>query len=176
MLFLRILSLTGAALALPDQTTRLVTVFSALTPASQIQLDHSASASPITTDEAVRIARQHFPGAQLRRVETPGQQYQQAWRIALYQGTEPTRRFARTQIWVDPMNGEILAFRDTRQDSGGDVLMHWLHALHNGEVFGITGRILVFFAGLLPLILFVTGLVRWLQKRRARRRISERQH
>jgi|TARA_R110000851_G_scaffold164935_1_gene309350 uncharacterized iron-regulated membrane protein len=174
VLLLLILSLTGAALALPDETAMLVKPFSPLTSAPNIALDHGESADRITADQAVEIANNRFPDAELRWVETPGLNNQKAWRIALYQEGEPSRRFPRTQVWIDPVSGEILGLRDTKQDTGGDVLMHWLHPLHNGEVFGMTGRILVFIAGLLPLILFVTGLIRWLQKRRARRLITSR--
>ena len=174
LVFLLILSLTGAALALPDETAMLVKPFSDLSSSPKIALNHSENASRITADQAVEIARQQFPQAELRWVETPGLNNQKAWRIALYQEGEPSRRFPRTQVWIDPLTGEILALRDTKQDSGGDVLMHWLHPLHNGEVFGMTGRILVFIAGFLPLILFVTGLIRWLQKRRARRLVTSR--
>lgn len=174
LVFLFILSLTGAALALPDETAMLVKPFSPLTSAPKIALNHSESTGRITADQAVEIAKNRFPEAELRWVETPELNNQKAWRIALYQAGEPSRRFPRTQVWIDPITGEILALRDTKQDTGGDVLMHWLHPLHNGEVFGMTGRILVFIAGFLPLILFVTGLVRWLQKRRARRLVTSR--
>jgi uncharacterized iron-regulated membrane protein len=174
LVFLLILSLTGAALALPDETAMLVKPFSELTSAPKIALTATENASAITADQAVAIAIKQFPQAELRCVETPGLAKQKAWRIALYQDGEPSRRFPRTQVWIDPLTGEILALRDTKQDTGGDVLMHWLHPLHNGEVFGMTGRILVFIAGFLPLLLFVTGLIRWLQKRRARRRVSSR--
>jgi len=39
--------------------------------------------------------------------------------------------------------------------------------LHSGRAFGWTGRILVFLTGLACPVLFVTGLIRWLQKRKA---------
>jgi len=39
--------------------------------------------------------------------------------------------------------------------------------LHSGQAFGMTGRILVFLTGLACPVLFVTGMMRWRQKRRA---------
>ena len=50
--------------------------------------------------------------------------------------------------------------------------LEWLHPLHNGEAFGIAGRIAALLIGILPACLFLTGLVRWRQKRRS----SMRQH
>jgi uncharacterized iron-regulated membrane protein len=58
--------------------------------------------------------------------------------------------------------------RDGLQETGGDVVLNWLHPLHNGEVFGLTGRIIVFISGLIPLLLFMTGYLRWRHKRRAK--------
>jgi len=47
-------------------------------------------------------------------------------------------------------------------------VLNWLHPLHGGEALGLTGRILAFVAGLVPIALFVTGVFRW-QRRRERR-------
>lgn len=174
LVFLLILSLTGAALALPDETALLIKPFSNLHRSPDLTLSHPHATVRINADQAVKIAQQRFPAAELRWVETPGLNNLKPWRIVLHHRNEPSRRFPRTQVWVDPFNGDILAVRDTRDDSNGDILMHWLHPLHNGEVFGLTGRIIVFIAGFLPLILFVTGLIRWLQKRRARIEVSSR--
>jgi uncharacterized iron-regulated membrane protein len=45
--------------------------------------------------------------------------------------------------------------------------MQWQWPLHSGAAFGWTGRILVFITGLLCPLIFVTGVIRWLQKKRA---------
>jgi uncharacterized iron-regulated membrane protein len=52
--------------------------------------------------------------------------------------------------------------------------LNWLHPLHNGEAFGLTGRILVFLSGLLPLVLFITGFLRWRHKRHAKAQMASR--
>jgi uncharacterized iron-regulated membrane protein len=46
--------------------------------------------------------------------------------------------------------------------------MAWLHPLHNGEVAGWPGRILVLLSGLAPVPLGLTGWLRWRHKARAR--------
>jgi hypothetical protein len=48
---------------------------------------------------------------------------------------------------------------------------HWQWPLCSGQVFGMAGRILVFITGLACPVLFVTGMIRWLQKRKAEGRI-----
>ncbi|MGH7201474.1 MAG: PepSY domain-containing protein, partial [Planctomycetaceae bacterium] len=42
--------------------------------------------------------------------------------------------------------------------------------LHNGEAFGLAGRWIVFFSGLTPAVLYVTGVTIWWRRRRSRRR------
>jgi uncharacterized iron-regulated membrane protein len=41
----------------------------------------------------------------------------------------------------------------------------------SGQEFGWTGRILVFLSGLACTVLLVTGVIRWLQKQKAKRRM-----
>ena len=87
-------------------------------------------------------------------------------RINLWQPGEPSRRFPRTNIWLHPHSGAVLAVRDARRDSPGDVMLNWLHPLHGGEALGIAGRMLVLLSELASAVLAVTGWWRWLARRR----------
>ena len=69
---------------------------------------------------------------------------------------------------IDPYSGKILASYEYGTGSAGDVLLDWQWPLHSGQAFGWTGRILVFLSGLACPLLFITGVIRWLQKRRAK--------
>jgi uncharacterized iron-regulated membrane protein len=44
-----------------------------------------------------------------------------------------------------------------------------MHPLHNGEAFGLGGRLLACVGGLLPVLACVTGWLRWQHKQRARK-------
>jgi len=117
----------------------------------------------LSVDKAVSLAQQQFPTAAVKWIETPdgpGGSY----RVNLRQDGEPSQRFPKTNVWLDQYSGEILAIRDIEQDSAGDTFLRWLHPLHSGQAFGLTGRIIVCISGLLPLILFVTGIMRWRHK------------
>lgn len=163
-----VLCLTGAALALPEETRALLRPLSPAAPAPALP-PLAATASPaVGATQALEMARRRFPAAEPRWLETPGA-HGGPWRIVLHQAGEPGRRFPRTQVWIDPASGALLAERDPRRDGAGDTLLRWLHPLHNGEAFGLPGRLLAFVGGLLPVLLFATGLIRWRQKRRARR-------
>ncbi|MEY2654978.1 MAG: hypothetical protein RLZZ524_2006 [Pseudomonadota bacterium] len=72
-------------------------------------------------------------------------------------------------VVFDPASGRAVHVTDPSRGSGGDTFMQWQWPLHSGQAFGWTGRILVFLCGLACPLLFVTGVIRWLQKRRAQR-------
>lgn len=118
-------------------------------------------------DDAVRQALLAFPHAELRWIETSGARGTPIM-LRLHQPFEPSRRFPQTRTWHDPSNGQVLRRSDPAQASIAQQITYWMHPLHNGEAFGQTGRWIVFACGFLPLLLFVTGVVRWQHKRTAR--------
>lgn len=170
LLVLLVLTLTGAALALPETARTVVAPFSAVSHPPRLPERRTRPArEPLSLDAAVAIARAHFPGAEVRWIETTGAGNTPI-SVRLHQAFEPGRRFPRTQVWLDAADGRVLALRDPASNSGGDSVLDWLHPLHNGEALGLPGRIVVCIGGLVPLLLFVTGIIRWRQKRRARSR------
>lgn len=162
-----VLTLTGWILVVPGWFTPLI---DRLSPLAR----HYAGSPPavhgphIGADDAIRIAKGNFPDASVRWIETPAAD-RAVWRIQLRQATEPGKRFPRTNVWIDAHTGEVLAIRDPRRNSAGDTFMDWLHPLHNGEAFGLAGRLIVFVCGFLPLLAFGSGFLRWRHKTRAKR-------
>lgn len=165
-----VLALTGAGLALPEQTRSLLDGVLVVKPMPEVAAYAGVdTAVLIDLDDAVAIAREYFPEADLRWVDVPGIG-EGPISIRLHQPGEPGRRFPKTRVWLDPYGGEILAVRDPAENAAGNVVLDWLHPLHNGEAFGLAGRWLAFASGFVPLLLFVTGFIRWRQKQKARSR------
>ncbi|MBY6243214.1 PepSY domain-containing protein [Methylosinus sp. Sm6] len=79
--------------------------------------------------------------------------------------SEPRRRAA-----IDQYSGRILWVQDPHDYTAGERFLEWQFPLHTGEAFGNPGRALICAMGFVPALLYATGLIRWLQKRRARRR------
>lgn len=73
---------------------------------------------------------------------------------------------------IDQYNGKILATYQSGVGNNGDVFLDWQWPLHSGQAFGWTGRILVFLGGLACPVLLVTGVIRWLQKRKAKKQYA----
>lgn len=164
-----VLVVTGGLLAAPDWVRPGIACLSPLYQPPEPHAHAAPGASRIPVDAAVAVARARFPAARLAWIETPTGA-DGVYRINLQQPGEPSRRFPRTNVWVDPYSGAILAVRDPRLEGAGDQTLNWLHAIHSGEAGGLIGRLLVLVSGLATAGLFVTGLVRWRHKAVARRR------
>lgn len=169
------LAFTGAVLSLPDLARPLV---AAASPLSQPYRGPGGllpeGVPALSLDEAMTIARGELPQGEVRWIETPGQAGRPI-AIRMHVAEDPGYRFPHSQVWVDPGTGSVLATRDYRRNSSGDSFMDWMHPLHNGEAFGLTGRILACIGGLIPTVLLVTGWLRWQHKRTARNKARGRE-
>ena len=167
-ILLAILALTGVVLAYPHASQRLASTlleFERPMPTSRNLL--APRQTQANLDMLVQDSKVLFPHAEVRWVETSGVDGREVT-LRLFNGNEPSRRFPQTYLKWHPVTAELLHQRDYHQLPTGDKLWAWVHPLHNGEAFGIFGRILVTLLGLLPAILMVTGFLRFMQKRRAR--------
>ena len=163
---LLLLALTGAALALPGTTRSVLSMMSDLHAPMKIAVPVLSGTQALDLDHAIRIAQAQFPQAEVRWVESSGVGGNPVF-LRLYQAGEPGRRFPHTKVWLQPQTGEVLAVHDPVHNGAGDTVLAWLHALHNGEALGLTGRIIVLCTGMVLPLLFITGLIRWRQKSRA---------
>ena len=172
---LLLMVVTGVGLATPQWVEPVVNLFSVR---MEKQTVYSAVPVPgtkrITADQAISAGLAVFPTAKLRWIEAPIK-VEDVYVLRLQQPAEPSQRFPKTFVWIDQFSGQVLASRDALKVSSGDVFFDWLHPLHNGEAFGLTGRILAFFSGLLPLALLLTGWIRWRQKRKAKEIANQKQ-
>lgn len=154
---------TGAMLELPDQVRSVIDSVSPLFAMPKLAPVPWRDRS-LPLDALVERSQARFPRSELAWIETPASPTA-AVRVNLWQPGEPSRRFPRTNVWLDPYTGAVLATRDGRQESGGDVVLNWLHPLHGGEAFGLLGRLLVLLSGLFATALVITGWRRWMVRR-----------
>lgn len=128
-------------------------------------------AMPISAQQAVNIARQRFPNAQVKFImlaNDPAAVYSVGTRKPM----EVLKTGASSGVWIDQYSGELLAVRDWDEFTAGETFVAWMFPLHNGEAFELPGRVVVCMSGLVPLVLYVTAMRMWWLKRRARSRHS----
>lgn len=170
---LLVIAFTGFAFGYKDTIKPLVNYFSA------VKADHLKNPvlestaldlrPPISIAQAVIIADQVFPGAELRGIDTPDGN-KGVYMIAKRQAGEAYRQRPRSKVWIDQYSGKVLAVQDPDKFTAGETFLNLLWSLHDGEVLGLPGRILWCIVGFAPLVLYITGILRWLQKSDARNR------
>jgi len=156
---------SGIYMNLPENVVPVLELFSPVTYRYWFHSTPTPNTESITMAQAVSIADNRYPTGR------PG------W---IYGATAPTSTYTvckdgveepgsilhRRCVVIDRYSGKILDVDDPAIGTAGEVFTHWQWPLHSGQAFGWTGRILVFLSGLACPVLFITGVIRWLQKRR----------
>lgn len=167
---LLLIALSGASFGYTKELTWLVRRFSEVADLpSPVHSVPRPGAVPLDADRAVAIALRRFPKGRISHVQTPDGA-EGVYVVRLRQPRETHGLFyPSTVVWIDPYGGEVLHVRDPRRFTAGETLLDLMWPLHNGEVGGLPGRIVVCGTGLLPLVLYLTGFRHWRAKRRAAR-------
>lgn len=158
LVVLSVLTLTGIMLELPRQSD-------AALGALGMRVDamphvHPPQAKPGSVDQAIQAALAVLPEARIAWIEVPPASGG-AFRLRMQVPGDPSFRFPHSFVWVDGASGKVLAVQDTRRAGAGSTVNAWVHPLHDGSAFGLAGRLLVAICGLVPAILFATGVMRW---------------
>jgi uncharacterized iron-regulated membrane protein len=163
VVLLLMLTVTGIVLARPDWFTPFLEKTGALYQVPTLSSVRAPGQQRLPADVAWASAQAVFPDAQLRWLHTP-ETDDGVYFMRFEQAAEPGRRFPISRVWVDQYSGDVLASYDPLSAGFADTFMAWQHPLHNGEAFGLLGRLLVALIGLLPTVLLTTGFIRWRQK------------
>lgn len=122
--------------------------------------------TPLTVGQAVTRALEVFPEAEVKRVYSPAGE-KGVYGVILRSPVERLNKsYPVTEVWLDQYDGRVIVKSDPGRNSAGQDFLDAALPLHNGEAAGGFGRALVCIAGLVPLLLFVTGILQWLRRRR----------
>ncbi len=162
------LLVSGIYFNLPDQFKWLVERFSTLTPEVDSKQTKPALTSNNPLENALQKAQTLYSGATPHYYNFGNGD--KAVFTACYKDIPSLRSKVLDMgcVNINSASGEILQIKDPAHGTAGDVFMQWQWPLHSGQAFGWTGRILVFLTGLICPLMFVTGVIRWLQKRRVK--------
>ena len=183
LLFLLLMSVTGAYLCFPKQGRALVATLMPTSPATLREVEATAqprgqeavgkqrdtkiSSASTDPDALVRHAQSLWPDTQWTRVQIPDDAAK-GYDVRLLQGGELRADTGDTRVRMSAA-GQVVDSRDPLRAPAGDTLLSWLFPLHSGEALGLAGRLAWTVFGLAPVLLFATGLWLWLKRRRATR-------
>lgn len=136
-----------------------------LSPLTEVPQDLTSSQIPgkesLTPEDAVAVVSRLFPDGTMKGLNFPDTNEGVYVVTQILPDAVPER-----QVWVDQYSGQALFVKEPRTNTIGDTFWDWLFPLHTGEALGLPGRITVLIAGLVPVVLFATGIVMWVRKQR----------
>lgn len=158
---------TGAMLALPQESEAVLSPVLG-PPESAAPPQRTPQANKTNLAAALTLARTRFPQARLAWIETPGSDGC-CFRFRFQQPGDPSRRFPHSYVWVNRAGTSIVQSTDANAANAHGQLLNWLHPLHDGSFGGLATRIAIAAFGFAPVLLLLTGWVRW-SMRKGRRR------
>lgn len=134
-------------------------------PYKPAPLEAGAEPNWIAPQAALATAQRRFPEARFVRIGLPNAKAP-VYAVRLLQPGEVRAWSGTTSVTVDARGGAILHVYDPLTAPLSNRLADAAFAVHNGEIAGALGRLLVMLAGLSLPTFYVTGLWLWLSKRR----------
>jgi uncharacterized iron-regulated membrane protein len=159
-------------LNLPEFFRPVVAFFSPLSewpPGSRIRADEAV----VTFDQADAAVQRLFPEARTNNIY---RDLGHGWHSVYFHLPGDANPQGDNFGLVDLKTGKITGVIRPARGSAGDRFMAWLYPLHTGGAFGWPGRLLVALAGIVVLVLNVTGLYTWCVRWRMRRRANRLRH
>jgi len=170
---LLVMLFTGVAMIFKPTTRSAVTLLSPVRPDPEYGRSKPIGGqSAIGVDEAVAIADKVFPDGKLRWILLPSKPTS-PYVVGKLADNEPNRTQTYRNVGIDQYSGRVLHVQDRNSFTGGERFIEWLFPLHSGEAFGEPARPFIVLIGLIPLIMCVTGFLRWRQRRRARKSAAQ---
>jgi uncharacterized iron-regulated membrane protein len=175
-LFLAIILFSGIYLVFTQQVRALLDPIS---PVAEHMLPEGLNSEPpngratIGAGAAVNIVDRLLPDGQLTSLQLPDGP-RGVYVVGKRQDGEVNKTETRRLVAVDQYSGSVLHLQDPTQFTAGERFLEWQYPLHTGEAFGNIGRAAICLMGFVPAALYVTGVARWLRKRReiSQRRLS----
>ena len=158
-------ALSGVYFNLPQIFKPVVNYFSPLVELPKKIKSQTTSGEPVPLETVIANVQTTLPGVQVQRITLPDGA-DGSFMVSARQ-TDEIRSKGSTTIWLDQYSGKILLVRDPKQFAAGNAFINLQLPLHNGEILGQAGRILVLITGFAPLFLMITGVIHWLKKRKA---------
>ncbi len=168
---------SGVYLIFPEYGRTLVNVFSPVKDPYPIYRSGipTTDKSKISLNKVKEIADARFPDGEYRFISIPENE-QDVYFVGKPGSNDVNQKSPYRRLWIDQYNGKIIHVQDKTTRSAGDAFVEWVYPLHSGEAFGFIGQLIVSISGLVPLVLYVTGFTRWLQKRNAKKRMTHHLH
>ena len=154
-----VIIISGISLIFPAQTKSL---FNRPVKANPIVEKHTNQI--VNEDLWLQSSQKYWPDKQWQRINFPIPQ-RQSVEIRLNDKNDPRKTSGSNVLWLNPYSNSVLAEQAYQPLTVRQKTAYWLFPLHNGEAFGLSGRILIFISGLLTTALAIAGGCLWYRRK-----------
>lgn len=141
----------------------------AITPPAVEPVDQLPDPLPVTPSAAIARALAEFPGSRFS-VLNPPRNDAPYYKVRVAQPGELRKIYGHTVVYVDARDGVILGRHDALNAAPFRAASSAFYPIHNGEAWGIPGRVVTFLVGLWLIAMIILGLILWTRRRKPRRR------
>ncbi|PWB79474.1 MAG: PepSY domain-containing protein [Methylocystaceae bacterium] len=165
-----VIVVSGVCLIFGAQTGSLIAPFSSVSEhmlPQGLKSEPPRGRPPIGASAAATAVDGLFADGRLMSIAPPNGA-DGVYRVGKHADGEVYETETKRIVSVDQYSGAILWVQDPREFTVGERILEWRFPLHTGEAFGAGGRAVMTVFGFTPTVLFLTGIVRWRRKKRAR--------
>jgi uncharacterized iron-regulated membrane protein len=166
--FLILIALSGAYMVFSEEVRAAVGRIVAYQQPFKPEPVEVLPAQGIPVQQAVDTALGRFQGSKWVRVFLPTAAAP-VITVRLHQPGESRAWIGATTVSLDPASGRVVHVYDALKAPLSNRIMDAAFPVHNGEIAGLPGRVLVMLVGLALPALYVTGVMRWLRRRQRKR-------
>jgi uncharacterized iron-regulated membrane protein len=160
------ISATGVIIAFPQTAAHLLGV-----PSETASRVYPAVEGRSALDEYIAAAKRAVPGGTVRQLRVPPTAGRPVIARLWFPDDLPEK--GSTRVSLDPGTARVTAVDRPGEQPLARRIVQAATPLHYGEWGGVTVRVLWCFIGLMPTVLFVTGVMMWWAPFRARRRAAQ---
>ncbi|MER2997638.1 PepSY-associated TM helix domain-containing protein [Pontibacter populi] len=161
-----LVSLTGVYFAFSEQVQAVVdfvTRTEVPTPdVTKIKSTYRTDLPEVTIVQALDMMETMYPGYHKRNLIMPKDSADRVYFSVVNAAEIDAGPEYRPQVYIDQYTGKILfAYEPHTAPAGHQLTRNWFVPIHFGEIGGWFTRILWFFTGLMPALLWVSGVIIW---------------
>lgn len=164
-IFLVVISFSGVYMIFPEYIKPMVNLVSPLTSSpAKLTSVYQEGVSTLSPSNVEDISESIYPDTALKRIYFPDDELG-VYRVIRRENNSAIKSSGFHQVWIDQYSGKVLATRRPEDFTYGDYFIALQFPLHNGEAFGLFGRVLVLLVSLTPTLLLISGFLIWRGRR-----------
>lgn len=172
-----LVGITGVYFAFPEEVQAVadyVTRAEEPTPdPATLKSEYRSNMPQLTIHQALEMMETMYPDYHKRNLIMPKDSADRVYFSVVNTSEIDAGPEYRPQVYIDQYSGKILyAYEPHKAPAGKQLTRNWFVPIHFGEIGGLFTRVLWFLAGLMPFVLWVSGIIIWRNRKKGKKKSS----